>query len=116
MQPNSQPNPDSARSRNSYWPLIAAVAMLLLILTGATFAILVASYRGTLRQETTNLQNVATAFAAHTFTATKAVDAILTRIQREHAEGTLNSRPEMLLKSAMDPASLEDFFIGAYLF
>jgi diguanylate cyclase (GGDEF)-like protein/PAS domain S-box-containing protein len=116
MKPDFQPEPGHARFQNIYWPPIAAVAMLLLVLTGATAAILVSSYRETLRQETTNLQNVATAFAAHTFTATKAVDVILTRIQREHGKGMPTARPENILSSAMELASLEDFFIGAYLF
>ena len=71
MAPNLQPDPGSARFHNSRWQAIAIVAMLLLVLAGATFSILASSYRDTLRQEKTNLENVATAFAAHTFTAIK---------------------------------------------
>jgi diguanylate cyclase (GGDEF)-like protein len=116
MDSNLQPDTGSARFDISLWQPVVAVAVLLLALAGATFAILASSYRDTLRQEKTNLENVATAFAAHTFTAIKAVDVILARVQREHASERLPGRPESLLKSSMELASLEDLFIGAFLF
>lgn len=115
MEPISTTGPVGQHYRNSRWPLIAAVGMLLSILAAATTAILAASYRDTLNQEATNLRNIATAFAAHTFTSTKAVDGILTRIQQQSASGA-GVAPESMLQSAMQLVTLEDFFMGGYLF
>nr|WP_314630379.1 EAL domain-containing protein [uncultured Noviherbaspirillum sp.] len=116
MNPIKKPETGAPRQKIPQWPLIAVVAALLLLLTAATVAVLVSSYRDTLRQEKVTLQNVATAFAAHTYTATKAVDVILTRIQARQVDGNSLVHTEMLLTSAMELASLDDFFIGAYLF
>lgn len=116
MKSRTGPDAFRERSRNARWPLIAAVTTLLLALAGATIAILVSSYRDTLRQETTTLQNVATAFAAHTFTAIQAVDFTLTRMQRQQVNGLSNAEAGVLLASEMELASVENFFLGAYLY
>lgn len=73
-----------SRPRTSGWRLGVVTTLLLLILFAAVGRILQLGHRDTLQQETTNLRNLSTAFAAQTLAATRAIDQILFQVQHQY--------------------------------
>lgn len=65
--------------------MVLATATLIVVLIGATAAVLLVSYRDTLRQEMTNLRNLSIAFAAQTFSVAQGVDNVMLQAERAYA-------------------------------
>ena len=94
--------------------LVLATATLIVILIGATAAVLLVSYRDTLRQEMTNLRNLSIAFAAQTFSVAQGVDNVMLQAERAYVKSP-GQAPDPLLNFADNPMA-QEYLLGIYLY
>jgi hypothetical protein len=96
--------------------LVAATALLILILSAATSAMLLVSYDDTLRQEKTNLRNLALAFAAQTSSVTHAVENVMVQAERGYAAQGAGPGVASALASFLANSMARDYLLGIYLY
>jgi diguanylate cyclase (GGDEF)-like protein/PAS domain S-box-containing protein len=95
--------------------LVAATALLVVILVAGTCIMLFVSYKDTLRQEKTNLRNLAIAFAAQTFSAARAVDDAMLEAERS-AIGTVAAPGVTALPQLSAKRMAQDDLLGLYVY
>jgi diguanylate cyclase (GGDEF)-like protein/PAS domain S-box-containing protein len=96
--------------------LAIATALLILILLAAISGILFVSLQDTLRQEKTNLRNLAIAFSAQTFSVAQAIDNVM--LEAEH--GIAANGPASPLKDVLDHfndnSMAREYLLGIHLY
>ena len=99
--------------------LVAATALLILILMAATSAMLFVSLQDSLRQEKTNLRNLAIAFSAQTFSVAQGIDNVMLEAERAIAANTARV-PASPLREVFDRLSenslAREYLLGIHLY
>lgn len=112
MANNRQENPVSVNR------IVGGAAALILILALVTFVTLLTSYRGTIRQQETDLHNLSLAFGAQTLSAVESVDQALAEVQREYVRtaGSGAGIAEIAHKRLRFHMPAHPYLLGIYLF
>jgi PAS domain-containing protein len=88
--------------------MVAATALLILVLSAATSAMLFVSLEDTFRQEKTNLRNLAIAFSAQTFSVAQAIDNVMLEAER----GVAANATVLPMADSM----AREYLLGIYLY
>jgi diguanylate cyclase (GGDEF)-like protein/PAS domain S-box-containing protein len=96
--------------------LVAATALLILILVAATSGMLFVSFQDALRQEKTNMRNLAIAFAAQTFSVAQAIDNVMLQAERGFAADAAGSAPSDGFAHFGENSMARNYLLGIHLY
>ena len=94
--------------------LVSATALLILILLTATCVMLFVSLQDTLREEKTNLRNLAIAFSAQTFSVAQAIDNAMLEVERAIAANALASPLPEVFDRLGENNMAREYLLGIY--
>ena len=96
--------------------LVAATALLIVFLVGATSWMLFVSYDDTLRQAKTNLRNLSIAFSAQTFSVAQAVENVMLQAERGSAGNGASAPPANSLANFGENSLAREYLLGIHLY